>query len=219
MNRGVRAVADMTAGVLSCTALAGAAVMLTRLLAPASSPAYSIDGAKLFGAIAAGSIAVFVAASAIGRASDDLQFAITRRLALVAAALAAYEAAWFGAAVPRLRDVPLTNAAALAVEIGPIALISTAIWGGRWMNAKTRIVLFALVGALCVIDVALINPAIFYGVAEQSGWLQRPSQHVSGVHESPFARHLGYIVLGSLAGLPFVRLRTREIITRRGMPS
>jgi hypothetical protein len=206
MNGSVRTVADVTTGVLACATLAGVAVVVTRLLAPTYPFSYSIDSAKRFGAIAVGSAVVFLFAIIVRRAVPHFQLAVTRRLALVVAALAGYEALWFGAVATHfLGDVPLPIAATLAAEIGPIALISVVVWGGRTMNVNTRIALFAVTAVLCVIGVALINPVLLYGVAEQIGWLQQPAQHVSGLHELALARHLAYVVLASLAGLPVAR--------------
>jgi hypothetical protein len=206
MNENVRVAVDVTAGVLASAALASAAVVLMQLLAPTCPFSYSVEGAKCFTAIAAGAAVVFLLTFVGRRAAPHLQLAITRRLALVVVALAAYEALWFGAVVPRLlADAPLSNNAALTLEIAPVALISVLVWGGRSMNVKARFGLFAVAGLLCVVGVALINPSILYGIAEQATWLRQPVQHVSGVHELPLRRHVAYVVLGSLAGLAFVR--------------
>jgi hypothetical protein len=206
MNGNVRAAVDVTGGVLACAALGSAAVVVMQLLAPTHPFSCSVEGAKRFAAIAVGAAIVFLLAFVGRRAAPQLQLAVTRRLALVVIALATYETLWFGALVPRLlADIPLSNSAVLALEIGPVALISVLVWGGRSMNMKTRIGLFAVAGVLCVIGAALINPAVLYGIAEQSGWLRQSAQHVSGVHELPLRRHLAYLVLASLAGLSFVR--------------
>jgi hypothetical protein len=205
MNSNLRA-ADITAGVLGCAILASVAVAVTRLLTPTYPFSYSVDAAKLFGAIAAGSLVAFSLAAAARHVSPRVSLTVTRRLAVVVAALACYEALLFAVIAPRvIGDVVLPIVAGLAVEIIPIALISAVVWGGRAMNMRRRTSVFALAAMLCILGVAAVSPAVLRGAAEQVGWLATPPRHFSGVHELPLTRHLSYVILGAIAGLLFAR--------------
>ncbi len=203
MSGNIRA-ADVTAGVLACVILASVAVAVTQLLTPTYPFSYSVDAAKRFGAIAAGSLVAFFLAAATRYVSPRLSLRVTRRLAVVVAVLASYEALLFAVIAPRfIGDVALPIGASLAVEIIPIALISAVVWGWRTMNMPLRSAVLAVAAVLCILGVAVISPAVLRGAAEQIGLLAAPRQHLSGVHELPLPRHLSYIILSALAGLPF----------------
>ncbi len=107
MSGNIRA-ADVTAGVLACVILASVAVAVTQLLTPTYPFSYSVDAAKRFGAIAAGSLVAFFLAAATRYVSPRLSLRVTRRLAVVVAVLASYEALLFAVIAPRfIGDVAL----------------------------------------------------------------------------------------------------------------
>jgi hypothetical protein len=199
-------VADVTGGVLACVITAGVAVALTQALSPTYPFLYETDAAKRCGAIATAAFVVFLASSTVRRIRPDVALPITRRLAVAVALLAAYETLWFGVIAPRfIAGVPLPMIAGLAIEIFPLALIAALAWGWRTMRLGLRAAVFVVATILCVVAVAAMTPAVLRGVAEQSGWIVGSVHHVSGIHELPLPRHIAYIVLATLAGLPFAR--------------
>jgi uncharacterized integral membrane protein len=139
-------------------------------------------------------------------AFSRLSLVVTKRLAVVVAALACYEALLFAVIAPRvIGDIALPIIVVLAAEIVPIALISAVVWDGRIMPMRRRILVFAVATVLCILGTAAVSPVVFRGAAEQIGWLATPPRHFSGVHELPLSRHLSYVILAAIAGLLFAR--------------
>lgn len=210
MNGTVRP-ADVTTGVLACTTAAFLALVVVHLLAPPNSAAfsYSAASAKSFIAIAIGAFIVFIAAAAARRLRSQLALPITTHLSAVVAVLATYEAIYFAVIAPKvIAETSMPLASELAIEIVPVSLLAGIAWGSMTLKRRGALIITAMV--LCVIGLAITSPALLYGVAEQIGWLPRPARHLSGVHTLPLPRHLSYIVLAALAGLPFASPARRD---------